>query len=64
LLGQLIGAERPSVTHALARLSRAGVITGHDDEWHLHGRLEDQLHRWRDRGGRQVAGGVGAFQIS
>jgi CRP/FNR family transcriptional regulator, cyclic AMP receptor protein len=43
LLGRLIGAERPSVSHALARLARAGVVTGHGDEWHLHGRVEDQL---------------------
>jgi CRP/FNR family cyclic AMP-dependent transcriptional regulator len=44
LLGRLIGAERPSVSHALARLARSGLVTGHGDEWHLHGQLEDQ--RW------------------
>lgn len=43
LLGRLVGAERPSVSHALARLSRAGLVTGHGDEWHLHGTVEDQL---------------------
>jgi len=43
LLGRLVGAERPSVSHALARLSRSGLVTGHGDEWHLHGQLEDQL---------------------
>lgn len=43
LLGRLVGAERPSVSHALARLARAGLVTGHGDEWHLHGRVEDQL---------------------
>ena len=43
LLGRLIGAERPSVSHALGRLARAGLVTGHGDEWHLHGRVEDQL---------------------
>lgn len=64
LLGQLIGAERPSVTHALTRLAHAGVVTGHNDEWHLHGRLEDQLQRWRERGGRQMAVGIGAFRTS
>jgi CRP-like cAMP-binding protein len=37
LLGHLVGAERPSVSHALARLSTAGLVTGHADEWHLHG---------------------------
>jgi CRP/FNR family transcriptional regulator, cyclic AMP receptor protein len=43
LLGKLVGAERPSVSHALARLAHAGLVTGHGDEWHLHGTLEDHL---------------------
>jgi CRP/FNR family cyclic AMP-dependent transcriptional regulator len=43
LLGRLIGAERPSVSHALARLSRAGAVTGHGDEWHLYGKIEELL---------------------
>jgi CRP-like cAMP-binding protein len=43
LLGKLIGAERPSVSHALARLAHAGLVTGHGDEWHLHGSLEEHF---------------------
>jgi CRP-like cAMP-binding protein len=43
LLGRLIGAERPSVSHALSRLARAGLVTGHGDEWHLHGNIRDHL---------------------
>lgn len=43
LLGQLIGAERPSVSHALARLAESGFVTGHGDEWHLLGSLEQSL---------------------
>ena len=43
LLGRLVGAERPSVSHALARLSRASLVTGHGDEWHLYGNIEEQL---------------------
>jgi CRP/FNR family cyclic AMP-dependent transcriptional regulator len=43
LLGRLVGAERPSVSHALSRLSRAELVTGQGDEWHLHGSLDDQL---------------------
>ena len=43
LLGQLIGAERPSVSHALARLASSGLVTGHGAEWHLHGSLEEEL---------------------
>ena len=43
LLGRLIGAERPSVSNALARLAHAGLVTGQGDEWHLHGQLHDQI---------------------
>lgn len=54
LLGRLVGAERPSVSHALARLSRSGLVTGHGDEWHLHGKLEDQLGAMLDMSGGPV----------
>ncbi len=43
LLGRLVGAERPSVSHALARLAQAELITGHGQEWHLHGSLDAHL---------------------
>ena len=43
LLGRLVGAERPSVSHALGRLAEAGLVRGHGDEWHLRGSLQDQL---------------------
>lgn len=43
LFGRLVGAERPSVTHALKRLSVAGWVRGGEDGWHLRGTLEDQL---------------------
>ena len=43
LLGQLIGAERPSVSHALARLADHGFVVGHGDEWHLRGSVEQSL---------------------
>jgi CRP/FNR family transcriptional regulator, cyclic AMP receptor protein len=49
LLGQLVGAERPSVSHALARLSDAGLVTGRADEWHLHGTVEEHLAFLVDR---------------
>jgi CRP/FNR family transcriptional regulator, cyclic AMP receptor protein len=49
LLGRLVGAERPSVSHALTRLSHAGLVTGHADEWHLHGTLDDHLAALADR---------------
>jgi len=52
LLGRLVGAERPSVSHALARLARAGAVTGHGDEWHLHGSLEEHLGAMIEPGGR------------
>jgi hypothetical protein len=43
LLGQLVAAERPSITHALARLARAGLVTGATCDLHLHGNLERHL---------------------
>ncbi len=43
LLGQLVAAERPSVSHALKRLAQAGLITGATDDLHLHRSLEAQL---------------------
>lgn len=49
LLGRLVGAERPSVSHALARLSHAGLVTGHADEWHLHGTLASHLAALTER---------------
>ncbi len=43
LLGQLVAAERPSISHALKRLAQAGLITGHADDLRLHGSLGHQL---------------------
>jgi CRP/FNR family cyclic AMP-dependent transcriptional regulator len=37
LIGQLVGAERPSVSHALGRLSSAGLVTRRPDGLVLHG---------------------------
>ena len=50
LLGQLVGAERPSVSHALARLAEAELVTGRGDEWHLHGSLDHHLACFAERG--------------
>ena len=38
-----IGAERPSVSHALARLSQAGLVTSRDGALHLQGTAEEHL---------------------
>ncbi len=43
LLGRLVGAERPSVSHALKRLADAELISGGDDGWHLHGSVAEHL---------------------
>jgi CRP/FNR family cyclic AMP-dependent transcriptional regulator len=43
LLGQLVAAERPSISHALARLSNAGIVTGTAGDWTLHGDLDAHL---------------------
>jgi CRP/FNR family transcriptional regulator, cyclic AMP receptor protein len=49
LLGQLVSAERPSITHALRRLAEAGLVTGVPGDWHLHGSLEVHLDSLIDR---------------
>jgi CRP/FNR family cyclic AMP-dependent transcriptional regulator len=66
LLGQLVSAERPSVTHALTRLAEARLVTGTPGDWHLHGRLDEHLESLIERtahlepGGRRArAGGSG-----
>jgi CRP-like cAMP-binding protein len=43
LLGELVAAERPSITHALARLSEAGLVIGEHGDWHLVGSPEQHL---------------------
>lgn len=43
LLGRLVGAERPSVTHALKRLSAAGLLAGSEGGWRLRGTVEEHL---------------------
>lgn len=48
LLGRLVGAERPSVSHALARLARSGLVTGTGDEWHLHARVDERFDAMLD----------------
>lgn len=52
LLGQLVGAERPSISHALARLAHAEILSGSAGDWHLHGRLEDHLETLIDHTAR------------
>ncbi|MFZ0090111.1 MAG: helix-turn-helix domain-containing protein [Solirubrobacteraceae bacterium] len=49
LLGQLVAAERPSISHALKRLAHAGLITGTADDLHLHGSIDDQLDLLSER---------------
>jgi CRP/FNR family cyclic AMP-dependent transcriptional regulator len=44
LLGQMVGARRPTVTLALARLDEAGLVHRHDDGvWVLHGHRPGRL---------------------
>lgn len=50
LIGQLVAAERPSVSHALARLSHHRLVTGAASDLHLHGTLEAQLATLLERG--------------
>jgi CRP/FNR family cyclic AMP-dependent transcriptional regulator len=43
LLGQLVAAERPSISHALGRLADAGLVSGAAGDWHLQGNLDAHL---------------------
>jgi CRP/FNR family transcriptional regulator, cyclic AMP receptor protein len=52
LLGQLVAAERPSISHALRRLSEAGIVTGAAGDWHLHGSVETHLESLIERTAR------------
>jgi CRP/FNR family transcriptional regulator, cyclic AMP receptor protein len=49
LLGQLVAAERPSISHALKRLAQAGLVTGPSDDLHLHESLDHQLQALAER---------------
>jgi CRP-like cAMP-binding protein len=49
LLGQLVAAERPSISHALGRLARVGLVTGKAGDWHLHGSLDEHVESLIDR---------------
>ncbi len=51
MLGQLVAAERPSVSHALKRLTQAGLVSGTADDLRLHGTLRDQLEALLERHG-------------
>jgi hypothetical protein len=55
LLGELAGAERPSISHALARLSHAHLVTGAADDLHLHGTLDQHLEALVGRTATTVA---------
>lgn len=48
LLGQLVAAERPSVSHALHRLAQTGVVTGTACDLLLHGTLGDHSELLRE----------------
>jgi CRP-like cAMP-binding protein len=49
LLGQLVAAERPSISHALGRLAHAGLVTGAAGDWHLHGTVDTHLDALSER---------------
>jgi CRP/FNR family cyclic AMP-dependent transcriptional regulator len=51
LLGQLVAAERPSVSHALGRLAQSGLVTGSAGDLHLHGTLDHHLEALTERTG-------------
>ena len=50
---RLVGAERPSVTHALKRLAAAGLVSGGDNRWHLQGSIAEHLNVLGERTGER-----------
>ena len=56
LLGELVSAERPSISHALGRLSECGLVTGNAGDWHLQGSAEEHLEALLERGPARKAG--------
>lgn len=57
LLGRLAAAERPSISHALARLSHAGLVTGSSGDLHLHGSIDEHLELLVQRSAQVLARG-------
>jgi len=49
LLGHMVAAERPSISHALKRLAQAGLISGSSDDLRLHGSPGEQLEALLER---------------
>jgi hypothetical protein len=49
LLGHLVAAERPSISHALKRLAEAGLVTGSSFDLHLRSSLESHLECLSER---------------
>ena len=58
LLGQLVAAERPSVSHAMHRLAQTDLVTGGAGDLLLHGTLNGHLEALRDPLTEQVGEGV------
>jgi hypothetical protein len=43
LLGELVGAERPSVSHAVGRLTKAGLVRRDGGTWYLTGTPDEHV---------------------
>jgi cytosine/adenosine deaminase-related metal-dependent hydrolase len=52
-----VSPNRPSVSHALARLAHAGLVTSHDGALHLHGTTAEHLAALADRPGVRRSNG-------
>ena len=55
LIGRLVGAERPSVSHALARLSSAGLVTRAEPGLVVHGSAEHHVRCLVERAEHHLA---------
>lgn len=49
MLGNLVGARRPSVSTALGELDEAGIVERSREGWVLHGDPPDELRQMHDR---------------
>src|SRR5581483_6789399 len=64
LIGQLVGAERPSVSHALSRLSTAGLVSRRRGGLVLHGSPAHHISCLVERELRAVRSRTGSSAVA
>jgi len=65
LIGEIVGAERPSVSATLGRLAAAGKLDRAGADWVLHGSVEDHFGQTVEEAARPASnGGAGRNGVS